>query len=46
VREFQVNTSNYSAEYGRAAGGVVNTVTRSGTNHLHGNAFLFDRDNT
>ena len=45
VREFQVNTSNYSAEYGRAAGGVVNTVTRSGTNHLHGNAFLFDRDN-
>ncbi len=45
VREFQVNTSNYSAEYGRAAGGVVNTVTRSGTNHLHGNAFLFERDN-
>jgi hypothetical protein len=45
VREFQVNTSNYSAEYGRAAGGVVNTVTRSGTNHLHGNAFLFVRDN-
>jgi hypothetical protein len=45
VREFQVNTSNYAAEYGRAAGGVVNTVTRSGTNHLHGNAFLFDRDN-
>lgn len=45
VREFQVNTSNYSAEYGRAAGGVVNTVTRSGTNALHGNAFLFDRDN-
>ena len=46
MREFQVNTSNYSAEYGRAAGGVVNTVTRSGTNHLHGNAFFFDRDNT
>ncbi|MFL6427128.1 MAG: carboxypeptidase regulatory-like domain-containing protein [Acidobacteriaceae bacterium] len=45
VREFQVNTSNYSAEYGRAAGGAVNTVTRSGTNHLHGSAFLFDRDN-
>jgi hypothetical protein len=45
VREFQVNTSNYSAEYGRAAGGVVNTVTRSGTDHLHGSAFLFDRDN-
>ncbi len=45
VREFQVNTSNYSAEYGRAAGGVVNTVTRSGTSHFHGNLFLFDRDN-
>ncbi len=45
VREFQVNTSNYSAEYGRAAGGVVNTVTRSGTNELHGQAFVFDRDN-
>ena len=44
VREFQVNTSNYSAEYGRAAGGVINTVTRSGGNHFHGSAFLFDRD--
>ncbi len=44
VREFQVNASNYSAEFGRAAGGVVNTVTRSGTNELHGKAFLFDRD--
>src|SRR5215813_13326025 len=31
VREFQVNTSNYSAEYGRAAGGVVNAITKSGT---------------
>lgn len=45
VREFQVNTSNYSAEYGRAAGGVINTVTKSGTNDLHGELFLFDRDN-
>lgn len=45
VQEFQVNTSNYSAEYGRAAGGVVNTVTRSGGNHLHGEIFAFDRDN-
>jgi hypothetical protein len=39
VREFSVNTSNYSAEFGRAAGGVVNTVTKSGTNEFHGSAF-------
>ena len=45
VREFQVNTSNYSAEFGRAAGGVVNTVTKSGTNEFHGSAFWFYRDN-
>jgi Carboxypeptidase regulatory-like domain/TonB dependent receptor len=45
VREFQVNTSNYSAEYGRAAGGVVNTVTKSGSNDLHGQIFFYDRDN-
>jgi Carboxypeptidase regulatory-like domain/TonB dependent receptor-like, beta-barrel len=45
VREFQVNTSNYSAEYGRAAGGVVNTVTQSGTNDFHGSAFFYLRDN-
>ncbi len=45
VSEFQVNVSNYSAQYGRAAGGVVNTVTRSGTNELHGQLFVFDRNN-
>ena len=45
VREFQVNTSNYSAEYGRAAGGVVNTVTQSGTNSFHGSLFYYLRDN-
>lgn len=45
VREFQVNTSNYSAEFGRAAGGVVNTVTKSGTNEFHGSAFYYFRDN-
>ncbi len=45
VEEFQVNTSNYSAEYGRAAGAVVNTVTKSGTNHYHGEAYFYDRDN-
>ena len=44
ILEFQVNTSNYSVEYGRSAGGVVNAVTRSGTNELHGEAYFFDRD--
>ena len=45
IREFQVNTSNYSAEYGRSAGGVVNAVTKSGTNELHGELFYFNRNN-
>jgi hypothetical protein len=45
VDEFQVNTSNYSAEYGRSAGGVVNTATKSGTNQFHGSGYFFDRDN-
>ncbi len=45
IREFQVNTSNYSAEFGRAAGGVVNSVTKSGTNEFHGSAFYYLRDN-
>jgi hypothetical protein len=45
IEEFQVNTSNYSAEYGRSAGGVVNTVTKSGTNRIHGEGYFYDRDN-
>ena len=45
VREFQVNGANYSAEYGRAAGGVVNTVTKSGTNDFHGDLFYYNRNN-
>ena len=44
IHEFQVNTSNFSAEYGHAAGGVINTVTRSGSNRLHGEASFYDRD--
>lgn len=44
VSEFQVNSSNFSAEYGRAAGGEINSVTRSGTNRLHGQAAFYDRD--
>jgi hypothetical protein len=43
VQEFEVVSSNYSAEYGRAMGGVVNTVTRSGSNDFHGTAFWFYR---
>jgi hypothetical protein len=46
IREFQVNTSNYSAEYGRAAGGVTNAVTKSGTNDLHGDFFYYQRNNS
>ncbi|HYO64380.1 MAG TPA: carboxypeptidase-like regulatory domain-containing protein [Pyrinomonadaceae bacterium] len=45
IREFQVNTSSYSAEYGRSAGGVVNAVTKSGTNDLHGSFFYYQRNN-
>lgn len=44
VREFQVNTGVYPAEFGRAAGGVINSVTMSGTNKLHGEAYFFDRE--
>ncbi len=44
IQEFQINLSNYSTEYGRAAGGVVNAVTKSGTNQFHGEAYYLDRD--
>jgi Carboxypeptidase regulatory-like domain/TonB-dependent Receptor Plug Domain len=44
VREFQVLTNSYSAEFGKATGGVVNIVTKSGTNTTGGDAFFFFRD--
>src|SRR5262245_36158238 len=43
VQEFQVVTNSFAAEFGRSAGGVVNVVTKSGTNDLHGNMFGFLR---
>jgi hypothetical protein len=43
VQEFRIITSNFSAEYGRASGGIVNVTTRSGTNDFHGTLFLFNR---
>src|SRR6266850_3762194 len=45
IQEFSVLTSNYSAEYGKTSGGVVNAITRSGTNQLHGSAYEFLRNN-
>lgn len=44
VQEFSVQSSSMSAEYGHAAGGVVNIVTKSGTNQIHGDAFEFVRN--
>ena len=44
VSEFQVNTGVYSAEFGRAVGGVVNSITKSGSNKLHGELYFYNRD--
>jgi hypothetical protein len=46
VQDFQVTDSNYSAEFGRAVGGVINAVTKSGTNSIHGDAYYYLRDST
>ena len=44
LQEFSVQTSNFSAEFGAAAGGVVNAITKSGTNSFHGSAYEFLRN--
>jgi hypothetical protein len=44
IQEFNVVTTNYTAEYGRTSGAVLNAITKSGANDLHGSAYLFDRD--
>lgn len=44
IQEFQVETSNYSARYGRSAGGIISVSIKSGTNQFHGDAFDFFRN--
>jgi outer membrane receptor protein involved in Fe transport len=44
IQEFSVLTTNYSAEYGKTSGGVINAISRSGTNGFHGNAYEFLRN--
>src|SRR4029077_15003529 len=44
VQEFQVISDNFAAEYGQAMGGVVNTITKSGTNDIHGTGYWFFRN--
>ena len=44
MEEFKVQSSSYSAEYGRTSNGVINWVTKSGTNQVHGSMFVFNRN--
>ena len=46
VQEFRVSSNSYGAEQGRAGGAIVNVVTKSGSNHLHGSAFYYMRDSS
>lgn len=44
VQEYQIATNSYTAEFGRATGGIINVVTKRGTNDFHGSAFGYIRD--
>src|SRR6202022_4477924 len=46
IQEFSVLTTNYSAEYGKTSGGVVNAITRTGTNNFHGSVYEFFRNSS
>ncbi len=46
VQEFRISTNSYGAELGRSGGAVVNVVTKSGSNHMHGTAFYYLRDSS
>ncbi len=46
VQEFRVSSNSYGAELGRSGGAVINVVTKSGSNHLHGTSFYFFRDSS